>query len=140
LGEDRQDHADEVWNRACEALATGWPSEARTGDVMLLRAIDFDGRVNNGGLLNRVEEDEDLDGAVEALRWFGLLEAATRVEHVRNEWRRLAAEGPPLGAAEQLEQSADELYFEMPQGQVADQLEAALLARLEEDPAAFSPL
>jgi hypothetical protein len=140
LGEDLQDHADEVWNRACEALATSWPSEARPGDVMLLRAIDFDGRVNNGGLLNSVEEGEDLDGALEALRWFGLLEAATRVEHVRGEWCRLAAEGAPLEAAEQLEQDADERYFEMPQGQVADQLQAALLARIEEDPAAFSPL
>jgi hypothetical protein len=59
---------------------------------------------------------------------------------VGDRWRRLAAEGAPLGAAEQLEQSADELYFEMPQGQVADQLDAALLARIEEDPAAFSPL
>jgi hypothetical protein len=140
LGEDLQDHAGEVWHRACVALATGWPSEARTGDLMLLRAIDFDGRVNNGGLLNRAEEDEDLDGALEALRWFGLVEVAERVEGVRDRWRRLAAEGAPLGAAEQLEQDADELYFEMPQGQVADQLEAALLTRLEEDPAAFSPL
>jgi hypothetical protein len=96
--------------------------------------------VNNGGLLNRIEDDEDLDGALEALRWFGLLEAATRVEHVRDEWLRLAAEGAPLGVAEQLEQDADERYFEMPQGQVADQLHAALLARLGEDPAAFSPL
>jgi hypothetical protein len=60
LGEDLQDHADEPWNRACVALATGWPSEARTGDVMLLRAIDFDGRVNNGGLLNRVEEKRSM--------------------------------------------------------------------------------
>jgi hypothetical protein len=140
LGEDLQDHAGEVWNRACVALATGWPSEARTGDVMLLRAIDFDGEVNNGGLLNRVEEDEGLDEALEALRWFGLVEVAERVEAVGDRWRRLAAEGAPLGAAEQLEQSADELYFEMPQGQVADQLDAALLARIEEDPAAFSPL
>jgi hypothetical protein len=74
------------------------------------------------------------------MRWFGLLEAATRVEHVRDEWLRLAAEGAPLGVAEQLEQDADERYFEMPQGQVADQLHAALLARLGEDPAAFSPL
>jgi hypothetical protein len=45
LGEDLQDHAGEVWSRACVALATGLPSEARTCDVMLLRAIDFDGRV-----------------------------------------------------------------------------------------------
>jgi hypothetical protein len=140
LGEDLQDHAGEVWNRACDALATGLPSEARTGDLMLLRAIDFDGRVNNGGLLNRVEEDEGLDEAIEALRWFGLVEVAERVEGVRDRWRRLAAEGAPRGAAEQLEQSADERYFEMPQGHVADQLDAALLARLEEDPAAFSPL
>jgi hypothetical protein len=44
LGEDLQDHADEVWNRACEALATGWLSEARTGDMMLLRAIAFERR------------------------------------------------------------------------------------------------
>ncbi len=140
VGEDLQDNADKVWNRACEALATGWTSEARTGDMMLLRAIDFDGRVNNGGLLSRVEDDEDLDGALEALRWFGLVEAATRVERVRDEWRRLTAEAAPEDAFDELEEVADERYFEMPQGQVADQLQAALLARLGEDPAAFSPL
>jgi hypothetical protein len=140
LGEDLQDRADEVWNRAWDALATELPSEARTGDVMLLRAIDFDGRVNNGGLLNGVEEHDGLDEALEALRWFGLVDVAERVEGIHDRWRRLAAEEAPLGAAEQLERKADEVYFEMPQGQVADQLEAALLARLKEDPAAFSPL
>jgi hypothetical protein len=35
---------------------------------------------------------------------------------------------------------ADRLYFEMPQGQVADQLEAGLLTRLVDAPGAFSPL
>jgi hypothetical protein len=60
VGEDLQDRAGEVWNRTCDALATGLPCEAGPGDAMLLRAIDFDGRVNNGGLLNRVEEDEGL--------------------------------------------------------------------------------
>jgi hypothetical protein len=103
LGEDLHDHAGEVWNRACVALAAGWPSEARTGDLMLLRAIDFHGRVNNGGVLNRAEEDGVLDEALEALRWFGLVEVAERVEGVRDRWPRLAAEGAPLGAAEQLE-------------------------------------
>lgn len=90
MGEELQEHAGEVWNRTCDALATGLPSEARTGDVMMmLRAVDFDGRVHNDGLLHHVEENER--------------------------------------------------YFDLPQEQVADQLEAALLAQLEEDPA-FSPL
>ena len=140
MGESVQHHADELWNRACDALATELPSEARTGDVMLVRAIAFDGEVHNGGLLNRVEEGEGLDAALEALRWFGLLDAAMRVEQVRDEWRRLTDDGAPEEALDELEQEADELYFEMPQGQVADQLQAALLDRLEEDPVAFSPL
>jgi len=140
LDEDVQHQADEIWNRACDALATQLPCEARTGDAMLLRVIDFDGRVNNGGLLSRVEEEEGLDDALEALRWFGLVDVAERVEGVRDRWRRLAAQGAPLGAAKQLERTADEVYFEMPQGQVADQLQAALLARLAEDPVAFSPI
>lgn len=105
MGEALQDDADEVWNRACDALADGLPPDARVGDVMLLHAIAFDGWVHNGGLLNRVEveDEESLDPALEALRWFGLVDVAELVEQVRDRWRRLAAEGAPRGAAEQLE-------------------------------------
>jgi hypothetical protein len=136
---DPKDHADEVWNRACDALASGLPSEARTGDVMLLRAIAFDGRVHNGGLLDRIEEDEGLDEAIEALRWFGLLDAAARVERVRCELRRLTDDRAPDEAFDELEREADRAYVELPQGELADQLAAALVARLEQEPEAFSP-
>ena len=140
MGRDLKDHTDEVWNRACDAMASGLPPNARIGDVMLTRAIAFDGLVHNGGLLNRVEEDEGLIEAIGALRWFGLLEAAARVERVWSEFRRLTDDSAPDEAVEELEHEADRLYFEMPQGEVTDQLEAALMAHLADDPEAFSPL
>ncbi len=46
----------------------------------------------------------------------------------------------PLEAVEGLEHEADRSYFVMPQGGVTDQLEAALVARLADDPEAFSSL
>lgn len=153
MGEDQRERADEIWNRACDAMAAELPPDARTGDVMLMRAIAFDGEVQNGGLLSRVEaeEEESLDPAIEALRWFGLVDAAERVERVRDEWRRLSGDGrgsrwprrrrrAAEEALEELEEQADELYFEMPQGEMTDQLTEALVARLEEEPEAFSPI
>lgn len=140
MGEQRQQRADQTWNRACEAMASGLPPHARTGDVLLLRAIALDGEVHNAGLLNRVENEEDLYEAIEALRWFGLLEAVARIEQVRDQWRRLADQGWPQEAVDELENEADRLYFEMPQGEVTDQLTAALLTRLDDDPDAFSPI
>jgi hypothetical protein len=92
MGEDLQDHAGEVWNRACVALATGCPSEARAGDVMLLRAIDFDGEVDNGGLLNRVEEDEGLPDAADEVERDdgGLVQVEGSPGDVSVEWKSIA--------------------------------------------------
>lgn len=137
---EQQERADEIWNRACDAMMTGLPPDAKSGDVKLMRAIDFDGLVHNGGLLNRVQREDGLVEAVEALRWFGLTDVAERVERVRDAWGRLADQGWPGEAVDELEIEADRLYFEMPQGQVADQLEAGLLTRLVDAPGAFSPL
>lgn len=141
MGEDRQARADALWNRACDATASGLPPDARTGDVMVLRAIAFDGEVHNSGLLARVQDGSGVDEALEALRWFGLVDAAERVERIRDEWRRLSADGGPLEeAVDALEAEADRMWFEMPEGDLTDQLTAALLARLDDDPAVFSPI
>ena len=140
MDEDRQERADAVWNRACDAMAADEPPE-RTGDAMLMRAIAFDGEVHANGLLDRLERD-GVDEAIEALRWFGLTDAAERVERISEEWRRLAASdgGVSDEAMDELDAEADRVWFEEPQDMVADQLTAALLARLGDDPTAFSPI
>ena len=125
---------------ALEVGEFGLPSDAPPGDAMLMHVIAFDGEAHNSGLLARVQDGSGIDDALDALRWFGLSHAADRVERVREEWQRLAADDTTSEQAlDELETEADRLWFEAPEGELTDQITAALLARLDDDPTAFSP-
>lgn len=72
------DHATNVWNRACDYEF----QPARTGDRLLKAVIQFDGLAQNGGLGHAIDvaEPSEVQDAVHGFRWLGLVDAAQVVE------------------------------------------------------------
>lgn len=125
------DDVNEVWNRACDAMAAG-EVPAHDGDRALVAAIALDGAVQSGGLVSAVEQD--LAGAgVEAYRWFGLDDLATLVERAAD---RVQGASGDTSALEQVELEDDPAYYAADTGQ---RLMDALAVRLREAPEAFAP-
>lgn len=72
------DHATNVWNRACDYEF----QPARTGDRLLKAVIQFDRLAQNGGLGHAIDvaEPSEVQDAVHGFRWLGLVDAAQVVE------------------------------------------------------------
>jgi hypothetical protein len=124
-------HPDDVWDRACRALAAPETVELREGDVALMRVIDLDGSIQRNGLLATVQDHETAAG-VDALRWFGLTDLADLVLETGQ-----AAARTPERDLGRLEVRADAAYRA---DEVEERLQRALAERIRTSPAAFGRL
>ena len=125
-----------LWNRACE-----WDAPAvRThrGDGALHAVLTFHGSVQNGGLLDAVEnygEDGEypMTRVLAAYRYLGLHDVASLLEAARREYVDLTAAGDErLGDAEERLNGTYTLDY--------DTIEAAVRATLQAHPEDFAPL
>ncbi len=128
---EEEDKATRVWNRACDYMVE-MPEEIPDGDRKLVHAITIDGYVQGDGVMAALEYyEEHVADAIEALRWFGLHDAAEVLERTQAKLKQL-----PEDQREELEMESDAAY-----PLDSDQrLTAGLKERLRANPEAFSPL
>lgn len=123
-----EDHATRVWNRACEYMAGGVPESAREGDRRLVDAISLDGAVQGNGVVQALGNEHATTG-IQALRWFGLHDAADVLDGTRAMLDGLSEE-----EQEQVELQADSAYYGL---NVEQRLDTGLRERLRTTPEAF---
>lgn len=126
-----EDAATQVWNRACDWMAEGVPAGAPEGDRRLVDALSFDGAVQANGVLQALET-LDVAAGTEALRWFGLSDAADVIDQTR-----AAVDGMSDDELEEAEGRVDAAYYALDTEQ---RLGDALAERLASSPRAFMPI
>jgi len=129
--ESMESMAMEIWNRAC-ARAGDPPAGAPVGDRMLTLAITLDGMIQANGIQQQWETWEDTAKGVEALRWFGLAEAADLVAAGEE-----LAGTDDLEAAERFELEVEPRYYDL---DTTTGLDEAFQQRLASHPEDFAPL
>jgi len=124
-----EDAATAIWNRACSRA--GSPPEAPIGDRMLTLAITLDGMIQADGIPQQWETWEGPPEGVEALRWFGLSEAADLVAAGEE-----LAGTADIDAAERFELEIEPRYYEL---DTTHALDEAFQQRLATHPEDFLP-
>ena len=129
------DHADEVWNRACDPYGPF----THPGDVALAAVLLCHGMAMNGGLLHAVEglEPDQLERALAGYRYLDLDAAAAAVEDIARQ--AAALDRDDREAAEELELEANRRYDEaLPEWDEA--IQRAFWVSLAAHPEAYAPL
>ena len=125
----------DVWNRACDVIASEDSGSAHDGNRALVAALVLDGAVQSGGLASAVEQGLTGPG-VKALRWFGLDDIADVVARGERRVAEATVTGD-LAALEEVEFTDDPEYYSL---DVEQRLTQALASRLEAAPEAFAPV
>lgn len=126
----------EVWNRALEYDV---PLTAE-GDVALRNALTFDGSVQNGGLLDAIEnyetdEDFPLDIVLQSYAFLGMTETARLIREARPKVAEAVAGALTDDEIDALETGLNEQY-----PAEGEDLDEAFQRVLAERPQAFAPV